>query len=141
MSFQDVIQFIQENPACTLATVEGDQPRARGLVVLWVREDGIYFTTAASKNLFLQMEANPKVELNFMKMQPLTGLRVTGEVEILADLDLKNKALDERGFLRALGLNDAADPNFVLFRVAHGEAHFWTWADNLKEAQIPRIQF
>lgn len=141
MSFQDVIQFIQENPACTLATVEGDQPRARGLVVLWVREDGIYFTTAASKNLFSQMKANPKVELNFMKMQPLIGLRVTGEIEILTDLDLKNKALDERGFLRALGLNDAADPNFVLFRVAHGEAHFWTWDDNLKEAQIPRIQF
>jgi pyridoxamine 5'-phosphate oxidase len=140
-SFQDVIQFINENPACVIATVEGDQPRARGMVVLWAREDGIYYTTAASKNLFSQMKANPRAELCFMKMQPIVGLRVTGEVEIIDDLDLKNEALGERGFLRALGLNDAADPNFVLFRISHGEAHFWTWDDNLKEAQIPRIKF
>lgn len=39
MSFQDVIQFIKESPACIIATVEGDQPRARGMVVLWARED------------------------------------------------------------------------------------------------------
>lgn len=141
MSFQDCIQFINENPACTIATMDGDQPRARGMIVLWAREDGIYFTTAASKDLYAQMSANPKTELSFFTVNPLKGLRVTGEFEIVQDLDLKSRALEERNFLKALGLERADDPNFILFRVAHGEAHFWTWADNLKEAQIPRINF
>ncbi|KUK52126.1 MAG: Pseudouridine synthase [Desulfotomaculum sp. 46_296] len=39
---------------------------AKGMAPLWVKEDGIYFTTAASKNLYSQLRANPKVELCFI---------------------------------------------------------------------------
>ncbi len=142
MDFKDCIRFITETQAtCTLCTVDGDQARGRGMIPLWVNEDGIYFTTGRSKNLYEQMVANPKVELCFVILQPLKHLRVTGQVEFVEDMELKNKALAERPFLKALGMNSAEDPNFILFRMAHGEAHFWTWEDNLKEAQIPRIKF
>lgn len=141
MDFQDCIQFIEEKPTCSLATADGDQPRVRGMVPLWVREDGIYFTTAASKDLYSQVLANPKAELCFIKMNPLKHLRITGEVEIIQDMCLKEAALEERSILKALGLERADDPNFILFRIIHGEAHFWTWADNLKESEIPRITF
>jgi len=33
------------------------------------------------------------------------------------------------------------DKLLEIFRIHHGEAHFWTMADNLKEAEIPRIGF
>lgn len=141
MSFQECIDFITENPGCSLATMDGAQPRVRGMIPLWTRADGIWFTTAATKNLYTQLRANPRVELNFMRMAPLAGLRVTGEAEIVEDLELKGKALEERSFLKALGLHRPDDPNFVLFRIAHGEAHFWKWENNLKEASIPRIVF
>lgn len=141
MSFQECIEFITENPGCALATMDGEQPRVRGMIPLWTREDGIYFTTAGSKNLYSQLIANPKVELCFMRLNPLKGLRVTGEVEIIKDIEVKSKALEERSFLKALGLERADDPNFILFRVAHGEAHFWKWENNLREAEIPRILF
>lgn len=142
MDFRDCIAFISESKAaCTLCTIDGDQPRGRGMVPLWVKEDGIYFTTASSKDLYSQLLANSKVELCFVTLQPIKHLRITGHVEFVKDIELRNKALDERPFLRGLGLNNADDPNFILFRVCSGEAHFWTWEDNLKEADIPRIRF
>jgi uncharacterized pyridoxamine 5'-phosphate oxidase family protein len=140
MYFQDCVDFIARNPGCALATVEGNQPRVRGMVPLWTRTDGIYFTTSARKKLHAQLVANPKVELCFMSLNPLKGLRVTGTVEFVADPELKTKALEERAFLKALGFGPD-NPDFILFRVAHGEAHFWEWGDNLRESAIPRIVF
>ena len=141
MDFQDCIDFILDDPHCALATDDNGQPRVRGLQALWARKEGIYFTTAATKELYRQMARNPKVELCFIKYNPIRHLRVTGEVDFVEDISEKQKALNERPILRSLGLREAADPNFILFRVAHGEAHFWKWADNLKEADIPRIVF
>lgn len=142
MDFGDCIRFITESQAtCTLCTNDGGQPRGRGMVPLWVKEDGIYFTTASSKNLYSQLLANSNVELCFVTLQPIKHLRITGCVEFIEDIVLKTNALDERPFLKALGINTADDPNFILFRVGNGEAHFWTWEDNLKEADIPRIRF
>jgi uncharacterized pyridoxamine 5'-phosphate oxidase family protein len=86
-------------------------------------------------------EQMQKVELCFVILQPIKHLRITGRVEFIDDPVLKNKALEERPFLKALGFETADDPNFILFRVGNGEAHFWTWEDNLKEADIPRIKF
>ncbi len=141
MSFQACIDFILENPHCALATSDGEQARVRGMMALWAREDGIYFTTGGGKDLYEQMTANPRVEVCFMVYNPIKHLRITGEVEFVDDLGQKTQALEERSFLRALGFVEASDPDFILFRIAHGEAHFWTWADNTKEAEIPRISF
>lgn len=87
------------------------------------------------------MTANPKVELCFFTMDPLKHLRVTGRVEVIADSAVKAQALEERPFLKAMGINTPEDPNFVVFKVNDGEAHFWTWENNLKEKEIPRIKF
>ncbi|MCM1566676.1 MAG: hypothetical protein FNP40_15435 [Dehalobacter sp. 4CP] len=142
MDFKDCMQFITESQAtCTLCTIEGDQPRGRGMVPLWVKDDGIYFTTAASKDLYKQLRANSKVELCFVTLQPIKHLRIMGDVEFVEDSALREKALEERPFLKALGFDTPNNPNFILFRVVNGEAHFWTWGDNLKEADIPRIKF
>lgn len=141
MNFNDCIEFARKAGGCTMATMDGDQPRIRAMGPLWLKEDGIYFTTAASKDLYRQMTANPKVELCFFTMEPLKHLRVTGKVEIITDLSIKAKALEERPFLKAMGMNTHEDPNFVVFKVTDGEAHFWEWGNNLKEKEIPRIKF
>lgn len=142
MDYRDCIKFITgSQAACTLCTIDGDQPRGRGMVPLWVKDDGIYFTTAASKNLYAQLCANSQVELCFVTLQPIKHLRIAGQAEFVEDPALREKALEERPFLKDLGFAAADDRNFILFRVSHGEAHFWTWEDNLKEADIPKIRF
>lgn len=141
MSFKDCLEFINKNPACTLATIDGNQPRVRGMFVLWANQDGIYFTTAKSKKLCSELNSNSNAELCFFTAKPLKSLRVTGKVEFVEDLNLKEKALEERPWLKAFGSGEPDDPNFGLIRLSHGEAFFFTMENNARESEIPRIKF
>jgi len=33
------------------------------------------------------------------------------------------------------------DPRFILLRMSHGKAHFWTIEKNMRENEIPVIEF
>lgn len=65
-------------------------------------------------------------------------MRIAGEVEFVDDKALKEKALEDRPFLKSFGLS-ADSPGLIIFRITHGQAHFWTMETNLKPKEI--IQF
>jgi uncharacterized pyridoxamine 5'-phosphate oxidase family protein len=67
-------------------------------------------------------------------------MRVTGKVEFVDDARLKARLLEERPFLKAI-VKGPSDPMLAVFRIHEGEAHFWSMADNLREADIHRIRF
>ena len=67
-------------------------------------------------------------------------MRVTGEVEFLDNAKLRARLLEERPFLKAL-MKSPSDPVLAIFRIPKGEAWFWSMAENMKEAEIPRIKF
>ncbi|MBN1381342.1 MAG: pyridoxamine 5'-phosphate oxidase family protein [Deltaproteobacteria bacterium] len=143
MEFQDCIDFAHESRICYVATADGDQPRIRPLGLWFADEKGFYFQTENVKAIYHQLKSNNKIELCFFAATPPPGkvLRVTGEAEFIDDVALKTKVLADRPFLKGLGINEPTDPLLVLFRVPVGEAYFWTMADNMKEARIPRIKF
>ena len=62
-------------------------------------------------------------------------MRATGTVKFLDDTAIKQRLFHERPFLRSLA------ENVVILHVRNGEAWFWTWEDNLREADIMRIPF
>ncbi len=62
-------------------------------------------------------------------------LRIAGKTEIIQDQALKQKALEDRPFLKSFGLT-AESPELVIFRISHGEAYFWTMEGNLKPKKI-----
>ena len=140
MKFEDCIKFTKENPVCYFATVEGDQPRVRALGFWFADETGFYFQTSSIKEFPHQLEKNPKVEFCFYKHSQLIGtmLRISGEVEFIDDKKLKEKALVDRPFLKSFGLT-IDSPGLVIFRIAHGQAHFWSMESNLKPKEF--IQF
>ena len=43
--------------------------------------------------------------------------------------------MGERPFLKEFGLT-VDDPGLILFRIAHGKAHFWTMENNFKAKKI-----
>lgn len=133
----DCIKFANENPICYLATVEDDQPRVRALGFWFADETGFYFQSSTVKEFPAQLIKNPKTEVCFYKHEGMTGtmLRIAGKVEILNDPKLHEKALADRPFLKNFGLT-VGDPRFFIFRIAHGEAHFWTMATNLAPKEI-----
>lgn len=145
MDFQDCIKFAKENRTCYLATTEGDQPRVRAMGLYHVDDTGFYFNTESVKALNKQLEKNKKVEVIFHSTAPGPGvgkvMRVSGEVEFIDDIALRTRVLEERPFLKGLGITKPEDPLLVVFRIYKGEAYFWTMADNMKESEIERIKF
>lgn len=137
MNFQDCIKFSNENPICYLATVENDQPRVRALGFWFADESGFYFQTGAVKEFYHQLKRNPKTEVCFYKHENMTGsmLRVAGSVEFLNDIKLKEKVLIDRPFLKSFGLT-IDSPGLIIFKIAHGEAHFWNMESNFKPKEI-----
>jgi len=137
MNIQDCIKFTNENPICSLATVENDQPRVRLIGFWFADETGFYFQTSTIKEFPNQLKMNPKTEICFYKHEGMIGtmLRISGVVEFLNDLQLREKALVDRPFLKNFGIT-VDSQSLILFRISHGCAHFWTMENNFKPKEI-----
>ncbi len=129
---QELIKFTNENPICHLATIDNNAPRVRAMGFWFADETGFYFQTGRMKELYLQLKRNPITEVCFYKPDKVIGkmLRISGEVEFLNDIKLKEKVLTDRPFLKNFGFT-ADNPNLIIFRISHGKAHFWTMENNL----------
>lgn len=133
MNLQDCIRFSYENPICFIATMDKDQPRVRGLAFWFADETGFYFQTSSIKEFPHQLKKNPKAEICFYKHYGMIGtmLRITGKVEFVNDIKLKEKVLLDRPFLKTYGIT-LDNSKLILFRISHGQAHFWTLDNNFK---------
>lgn len=137
MNINDCISFTNENPICYLATVENDQPRVRALGFWFADETGFYFQTSTIKEFSSQLVKNPRTEVCFYHHEAPIGtmLRIAGEVEVLDDLVFREKALNDRPFLKSFGIT-VDSPRLFLFRIAHGQAYFWTMENNVKPKEF-----
>ena len=146
IGFEQCVQFANDHPTCSVATVEGDQPRVRTFGLWFADKDGFFFSTGKTKSIYRQFAANPKVELCFYappEHAPDNGgtvdigtmMRASGTVKFCDDADLKRRLFEERPFLRSVA------ENVVIIHVQNGEAWFWRWEDNLREAEIARLPF
>ncbi len=137
-SYRDVVEFIKKNPVCMLATIEADQPRVRGFFTVFFDDDRIYFTTGAPKDVYKQLVRNPKVELCYLTSGFGIMLRIAGTIEFVDDREKKQKLIEEKSYLKDF---TADSPEFILLRLPHGMARFWTIADNMREKDATLIEF
>jgi pyridoxamine 5'-phosphate oxidase len=139
MDIKNCIDFTNANKISFFASVENDQPRVRALGFWFADETGFYFQIGGMKQLYRQLKKNPKAEVCFYdaNSEKSTGtmLRIAGKIEFLNDKKLKEKVLSDRPFLKNFGLTSDSD-DLIIFRIAHGEAHFWTMETNLKQNEI-----
>jgi len=142
-TLSECTRFATENPVTYIATVEGDQPRVRAFAMWFADPSGFYYHTGTMKSVYGQLVKNPKVELCFYKPGEGAGrlLRVAGKVEFLDDTKLEERLFKDRPWLNDVMKMAPAGGKVVIFRLAHGEAWFWTMAENMREAQVPRIRF
>ena len=143
MDFTECIKFATENPVTYIATVDGDQPRVRAFAMWFADETGFYYHTGTPKNVYRQLKKNPKVELCFFKPGEGAGtmMRLAGKVEVLNDKALEERLYRERPWVQDLLKTAPEGGSVAMFRVAHGEAYFWTMADNMREREAPRVKF
>jgi uncharacterized pyridoxamine 5'-phosphate oxidase family protein len=143
MNFQDYVTFANENPVCYLATAEGDQPRVRALMMWYADETGFYFQSQSVKALYKQLEKNQNVEVLYYAPEDNGGkvMRVSGKVKFIEDTAMRAKVIDERPFLKEMGIKDPENPLLAIFHLYTGEAYFWTREDSMRESEIERVKF
>lgn len=143
MDFSACTKFATENPVTYIATADGDQPRVRAFAMWFCDATGFYYHTGTPKRIYGQLKKNPNVELCFYKPGEGAGtmMRVTGKTEFLKDKALEERLFRDRPWVKDLLAAAPKGGELAIFRVAHGEAYFWTMADNMRESEAPRFKF
>ncbi|HWP97591.1 MAG TPA: pyridoxamine 5'-phosphate oxidase family protein [Syntrophomonadaceae bacterium] len=135
MTRQEICDLMNRNPVFFLATLEGQQPRVRGMLLYRADENGIVFHTGTFKEVYAQIMQNPRVELCFNDFKQGIQLRVSGELELLDDKDLKDEISQHpsRKFLRdwkeSGNLQEFYD-QFAVFQLQPVQASVWTMDKN-----------
>ena len=136
-----MFELMMANPAFHLATVEGDQPRCRTMLVFRADANGIVFHSGSMKMVHRQITGNPKVEICFNDYQKGIQVRVTGVLEIVEDNALKDEicAHPSRQFLkpwRESGPLGNFYTTFKVYRLAGGKAVWWTLKTNFAPEEV-----
>ena len=125
MTKAEILAFIKNCTACFLATTEGDTPHVRGMGVCRADENGIILYTAKNKAVYQQIVHNPKVEICFYDSENRAQVRVSGKMEIVEDMALKQ----EIGATRPRAIAKVAKDGYdwmVVFRLRNGIASAWS---------------
>jgi pyridoxamine 5'-phosphate oxidase len=129
MTKSEILALINANPACHLATVEGNAPHVRGILLYKADENGLVFHTGNMKDLYHQLTRNPKVEFCFNDYQKGIQVRVSGSVELVDDMALKKEIVAKRDFLKPWVEQQGWDM-LVVYRMKKGKATTWTMQTN-----------
>lgn len=131
MTKKEILDFLTANPMFHLATVEGNKPHVRGMLLYRADENGIVFNTGKTKDLHKQLTANPNVELCFgnNNFEALMQIRISGTVELVEDLELKKEIIEKRDFLKPWIEREGYEP-MAVYRMKKGVATVWTLATN-----------
>jgi pyridoxamine 5'-phosphate oxidase len=140
MNKREILEFLNANPVFHLATIEGDRPRVRGMLMYMADENGIVFHTGKMRDLHAQLTKNPKVEMSFNNGsdENLIQIRVSGAVDLVEDLDLKKEIVEKREFLKPFVERMGYDP-LAVYRLKNGTASIWTMKTNLEPKELVKI--
>ncbi len=140
MNKSEIFEFINANPVFHLATVEGNKPHVRGMMMYRGDGNGIIFHTGKGKDLHKQLSANPQVEMCFNngKFEDLIQIRVSGTVELVEDIALKKEIVEKRDFLKPLVEKMGYEP-FAVYRMKNGVATIWTMKTNFAPKEFIQL--
>jgi pyridoxamine 5'-phosphate oxidase len=125
---QEILDFINKNQACTLATCEGNKPHVRGMMIFRADNKGILFHTGIAKDVFKQLQNNSSVELCFVNDN--IQIRISGTAVLENDLKLKQEIVAKRVFLKPIA-DKFGYESLAVFRVQKMTATVWSMATNL----------
>ena len=130
MDKAEIIAFMNANPMCNMATVEGNKPHVRGIGIVKADENGIILQTSTRKDIYKQLSANQNVELCFNSEKDGVQVRVSGTVEEVDDAELKAEVMAQRPFLKE-EVEKGVYGEVAIYRMTKGVAHIWTMMTNM----------
>jgi len=136
MTKGEIISFVNANPICYLATVEGDRPHVRPMGMYKADERGILIQLSTVKGMYRELVQNPKVELCFNGREKM--VRVSGVAEFIEDQGLKEEVVKARPFLKPL-VDAHGWAVIKVFRVTNPVATVWTMLTNLEPKDFIKL--
>jgi len=132
MNKNEVFDFLNANPVFHLATIEGNRPRVRGMLVYRADENGIIFHTGKMRDLHKQLTENPDIEMSFNNgsLEDLVQIRISGTVQLVEDIELKQEIVQKREFLQPF-VEQMGYGSLAVYRIKNGTASIWTMKTNL----------
>ena len=128
MTKSEIIEFINANRSCYLATVEGNRPHLRAMGIHQADEDGIIIQACKFKDVHKQLCNNQNVELCFLKGE--VQIRVSGTVEFVDDTAFRDEVVAKRPRLKEIVEKHGNDV-ITIYRLRHGLATVWTHETDL----------
>lgn len=110
-----IMDFLNEAGTFYLATVDGDQPKARPLGAKFEIDGKVYFAVGDFKNVYKQLQANPKCEIVACK-KDAHWLRYTGKAVFATDPKLSEMALEQAPNLKKI-YNEQTGYKLALFTI------------------------
>jgi uncharacterized pyridoxamine 5'-phosphate oxidase family protein len=129
MTKAEIIDFLNANPTCYLATSEGSKPHVRALRMVRADEKGILIQTVEGKDLPKQLKDNPRVEICFYSAEKNVQVRVAGKATLVEDTALQKEIVEQRPFLKPLVERKGLSA-IPVFRIVDCVAYVWTMETN-----------
>ena len=125
---EEVYEFLKQCGTYYLATDEDGQPRVRPFGTIDLFEGGLYIQTGRSKDVYRQMEKNPKVEL--CAFDGKRWLRVAAEARADDRIEAERHMLDAYPSLKSR--YQPGDGNTVVLRLENVRATFSSFTEEPK---------
>ncbi|MCL2691084.1 MAG: pyridoxamine 5'-phosphate oxidase family protein [Candidatus Bathyarchaeota archaeon] len=132
----EIFEIINRNPVLFLATIEGAEPRVRGMMLYKADELGIVFHTGPHKDVYHQIIEKPNVQMCFYDATQNIQIRVRGTLEKIDDKNIKEEIANHptRAFMQNWKAKCATQEEFYkmfsVFRLKNGKANVWTFQTN-----------
>lgn len=95
MNKQEIIAAIQRNPLFYLATIDGNRPHVRAMMLYSASEKELIFHSSIGGRLTDELDACGNVEMNFADAS--TQIRISGNAQRLASRELKDEICRSEG--------------------------------------------
>ncbi len=128
-------ELLREIKSVTISTTDGEKPYARIIDIMQVDEEGVYFSTLASKPFYKQLIANENISITAMNKDyvqiRLEGKAVQLDDELIDQFRENNPAIVE--------LFPNRDSGWKAFRIADGKGEIFDLSG--KEVKLKRERF
>ena len=122
---QEAHDFVKECGFYIIATVDGDQPHVRGFNSFEIINGRLYVMTGKKKDVYKQLDKNPKFELVAIKPDRSGWVRISGALEDDPDIEPQKEYLKRNPYF-----NDSYQPgdgNMAMLYITNATARYFTF--------------
>ncbi|MCM1989077.1 pyridoxamine 5'-phosphate oxidase family protein [Oceanirhabdus seepicola] len=126
-----LLDFLNENRQGQFATIKNNKPVMRPFQFVFEKDGKFYFLTSNTKDVYRQLIAAGVAGFAVMG-KDMSWARLSGEVQFVDGLELKEEALNTNPLIRGI-YKTADNPIFEMFYIHRGEASLHRGAGELIE--------